>query len=303
MIIATTRVQLLNFIMEPSYKKKRDAIYNDIELKSVEPKPTRLDKPYASLGEDRNSENVYQEIQIVNESQPVTPAATKRGKKQAAGYNYLWVIALVAMVASILAIVGVIIVAGVYVSALQENTATLTRQIVELENKFNQTQGSNLDQDISLVNKLQQFETTINRKLNSLQNTTTEQLSNLQSSVDTLNTAKNTAMEQLSSLQSSVNTLNTAKNTAMEQLSSLQSSVNTLNTAKNTAMARLSSLQSSVNTLTTRINSPVNLYQNCIQETTSCTNSASGSTYVKYCVTHSLSINITVSIVHYILYT
>ena len=133
------------------------------------------------------------------------------------------------MVASILAIVGVIIVAGVYVSALQENTATLTRQIVELENKLNQTH-----------------------------------------------------------------------NTAMTQLSSLQSSVNTLNTYKSTSTARLSSLQSSVNTLTTRVNSPVNLYQNCSQETRSCTNSASGSTYVKYCVTPSLHINITVSIVYLI---
>ncbi len=33
----------------------------------------------------------------------------------------------------------------------------------------------------------------------------------------------------------------------------------------------IDSLQSSVNSLTTRVNSPVNLYQNCIQETESCT--------------------------------
>ena len=191
-IIATTRVQLLSFIMDPSYKKKRDAIYKGVELKSVEPKPTRLEEHYASLGADRNRENVYQEVQIVKEPQPVMPATTKRGKKPSTGCNYLWAVALVAMVASILAIVGVIIVAGVYVSTLQENTATLTRQIVELEKKLNQTQ---------------EFGTTVNDKLNSLQNTTTEQLNNLQS----LNTDRDTTMAQLSSLQSSVNTLNTAK--------------------------------------------------------------------------------------------
>ena len=102
----------------------------------------------------------------------------------------------------------------------------------------------------------------------------------------------------IETVQCSVNTLNT---TTMTQLSSLQSSVNTLSIAKNTTMAQLSSVQSSMNILTTRVNSPVNLYQNCIQETRSCTNSASGSTYAKYCYTSTLHINITVSIVHYIL--
>ena len=214
--------------MDPSYKKKRDAIYKGVELTSVQPKPTRLEEHYASLGADRNSENVYQEIQIVKEPQPVTPAATKRGKKPSTGHNYLWTVGLVAMVASILAIVGVIIVAGVYVSVLQENTATLTRQIVELKNELNQTQWQvndlqsiqnglqlslantntqvdNQTREISLVNKLQEFDTTINSKLNSLQNTTTEQLNSLQSF---LNTDRDTTMAQLSSLQSSVNTLN-----------------------------------------------------------------------------------------------
>ncbi len=52
---------------------------------------------------------------------------------------------------------------------------------------------------------------------------------------------------------------------------SLQSSVSSLNTANEATTTQLNSLQSSMSSLTTRVNSPVNLYQNCIQETRSCT--------------------------------
>ncbi len=55
-------------------------------------------------------------------------------------------------------------------------------------------------------------------------------------------------------LQKSVDMVNT---TTITQLSNLQFSVN--------------NIRSSVNYLTTEVNSPVNLYQNCIQETRSCT--------------------------------
>ena len=70
--------------------------------------------------------------------------------------------------------------------------------------------------------------------------------------------------------------------------------INTLTTTNNANMALLNSLQSSVGSLTTRVNSPVNLYQNCIQETRSCTGT-SGTGYLKDCVTPSLSVNKSVS--------
>ncbi len=70
--------------------------------------------------------------------------------------------------------------------------------------------------------------------------------------------------------------------------------LNTLTTINSTTMALLNSLQSSVGSLTTRVNSPVKLYQNCIQETRSCTGT-SGTGYLKDCVTPSLSVNKSVS--------
>ena len=285
--------------MDLSYKQKRDEIYKDVELKPVQPIPTtaRVEEQYARLGGERNTDNVYQEVQVVKEPPLITSATTKRGKKKANGRKCLWAIVLVL---SSLAIVGVIVTAGVYVSALQENTAIMIRQIKELEVRLNQTQETNQDQDINQVqriNKLQEFGTTMIDKLNSLQsmintaqNTTTGQLNSLQSSVDTLNT---TTIAQLNSLQSSVDT---DRDTTTAQLSSIQSSVDTLNIAKNTATTQLSSLQSSVNTLTTQVHSPVNLYQNCIQDTRSCTNQSSGSSYLKFCTTHSLRANVVVSV-------
>ncbi len=76
---------------------------------------------------------------------------------------------------------------------------------------------------------------------------------------------------------------------------SLQSSLSSLNTANGATTTQLNSLQSSVNSLTTRVNSPVNLYQNCTQETRSCTNAQSGSVYWKYCITPTLPVNKSVS--------
>ena len=215
--------------MAVNYKQNLEGVYENIELGKVQP---TIEQHYASLDTKLQNENVYQDIEILSEISSVKNAPQKREKKKAISHNYLWVIAVVAMAASILAIVGVIIVAGVYVSALQENTATLTRQIVELENKLNQTQ-----EITNQVHNIQRFDDNIMMidKLNSIQavlNTTTEQLS---------------------------------------------------------------SFQSSVNTLTTRVNSPVNLYQNCIQETRSCVRPALGPTWVTFCTTNPLPANITVS--------
>ena len=78
-------------------------------------------------------------------------------------------------------------------------------------------------------------------------------------------------MAQLVNLLSSINALNITANDFMAALNSLQSSVSSLNTTNAATMTQLNSLQSLVSSLTTRVNSPVNLYQNCIQETRSCT--------------------------------
>ncbi len=130
--------------------------------------------------------------------------------------------------------------------------------------------------------------------LNTTNGATATQLNSLQSSVTSLNTANEATTTRLNSLQSSVSSLNTANEATTTQLNSLQSSVNSLNTANEATTTQFNNLQSSVNSLTTRVNSPVNLYQNCIQETRSCTNTQS-SDYLKTCVTSTLPVNKSVS--------
>ena len=129
------------------------------------------------------------------------------------------------------------------------------------------------------------------------------ELNSLESSVSSLNRTNGAAVTQLNSLQSSVSSLNTTNQSTTTQLNSLQSSVSTLESVLNslspgqvvTTVNAISSLQSSVNSLTTRVNSPVNLYQNCTQETESCTSTQSGSAYRKFCTTPSLPVNKSVS--------
>ena len=91
---------------------------------------------------------------------------------------------------------------------------------------------------------------------------------------------------KLNSFQSSLDTFNTANSETRSELNHLQLSVNALNITDNVFMTQLNSLQSSVNSLTTRVNSPVNLYQNCIQETRNCTiGPRTTNTYWTWCET------------------
>ena len=145
---------------------------------------------YASLQETKTGDGVYQDLQVLNKSPTETVVSSIKGKNKSNRYKYFWVIGTVATALAILAIVGVIIVAGVFVSALQENTATLTRQIVELENKLNQTQWQVNDLQ-SIQNGIQLSLANTNTQVNSLQRSTTSQLSSLQSSVNTLTTRVN----------------------------------------------------------------------------------------------------------------
>ncbi len=99
-----------------------------------------------------------------------------------------------------------------------------------------------------------------------------------------------------------LNTLTTTNNATMALLNSLQFSVSTLEGVLSglgpgqvsEAINAISNLQSSVSSLTTRINSPVNLYQSCIQETRSCTG-ASRTGYLNDCITPYLPVNKSVS--------
>ena len=78
---------------------------------------------------------------------------------------------------------------------------------------------------------------------------------------------------------------NTEARAVKSQLSNVQSSVDSLTMGENITTNQLGSLQTSVDTLTTQVNSPVNLYQNCTQETSSCTITSSSGAYREACLT------------------
>lgn len=181
------------------------------------------EKQYANLETTNTGENIYQDLQMIT---PDTTSNTAPSKVKSSFYKF-WIIGGLATGLACLALMGIIITAGVCFSVLQENTVRLTRRIEQLENQLNPTQD-NQRESIVLPGQLQ-------------------------SSLENINT-------------------------------------------------QLSSLQSSVDSLTTRVNSPVNLYQNCIQETRSCTMS-SHSSYSSGCFTPTLPNNVTVSIIHLMTHT
>ncbi len=167
-------------------------------------------------------------------------------------------------------------------STVKSNFRQLLTDFQHLENEVVLNNSRKIDGVYSEVNAVNDRLQSSVSSLNTANGGTTTQLNSLQSSVSSLNAANGATTTQLNSLQSSVNSLNT---TTMTQLNSLQSSTTT----------QLNSLQTSVNSLTTRVNSPVNLYQNCIQETRSCTNAQFGSVYWNYCITPALPVNKSVS--------
>ncbi|XP_064402165.1 uncharacterized protein LOC135347949 isoform X2 [Halichondria panicea] len=153
----------------------------------------------------------------------------------------------------------------------------LMQEIQELKLQLNKTK------EASEANIAQLMNVTDNRFMT--------QLNNLESSVSSLNTANGATMTQLNNLESLVSSLNTANEATMTQLNSLESSVSSLNTANGATTTQLNSLQSSVGSLTTRVNSPVNLYQNCIQETRSCTLTQSDDVNWRACGTTTLPVD------------
>ena len=158
-----------------------------------------------------------------------------------------------------------------------DTSLTVMRSLLSLVNSL--SQGSDVGQPNNLQSSLD--------NLTSAQTDTTVQLNSLQSLVSNLSSDQALATAQLSSLQSSVATLTTAQSDTDTQVTSLQSSVSTLTTQQASTTTQVTSLQSSVTTLTTRINSAINLYQGCIEDTYSCSTGANGATdrFWDYCVT------------------
>ena len=111
------------------------------------------------------------------------------------------------------------------------------------------------------------------------------QVGNLQFKVQQLVNQLNQTLTELNNVQKD-----------LTQTSNLQMSIDAL--TNSSAVTQLSSLQSSVDTLTTRVNSPVNLYQNCRADKQTCTiDPASYPRYWARCSTQpGLPSNVTVRI-------
>ena len=220
---------------------------------------------------DRSSYNTSGEACAYEE--PILSIATEFKEKQEPKTNRCFVGVLAAVFISLLTAFLVAVVVLAISAHLQ--VGDLQSEVQQLKNQLNQTMA----------------------ELNTVQ-------SNLQSSMDAFQNSSATA--QLSSLQSEVQQLKNQLNQTMAELNTVQRDLTQMGNLQSSmdafenfsATAQLSSLQSSVDTLTTRVNSPVNLYQNCSQETRSCdVDTPSNATYRKYCytplipITHSVSTN------------
>ena len=97
--------------------------------------------------------------------------------------------------------------------------------------------------------------------------------------------------------QNNIKKINTEFN---EQLANLRAEHNAIHFAmdvtKKDIWTEIETVQSSMNTLTTRVNSSVNPYQKCRQDTTSCTIQPSGPllNYWVWCTTGDIPVNVTV---------
>ena len=99
----------------------------------------------------------------------------------------------------------------------------------------------------------------------------------------------NTTMEELDVLKNMVTQISLAYQQLQQEHLSLQSSVDTFRLDQIT-------LQSDVTTLKNQISSPVNLYQNCYEQTVECYLSPTMGRYWRQCSTGELPISITVSL-------
>ena len=93
----------------------------------------------------------------------------------------------------------------------------------------------------------------------------------------------------MNSFQSSVSTLQTSMS---DHVASLRSSVKNLTTELVSTATQTDSLQSLVSTLNSRIDSPVNLYQGCRRDISTC--ELQSNPFWRWCTTPSLSIDIEV---------
>ena len=163
--------------------------------------------------------------------------------------------------------------------------ANLT-QLGELHNAVSRNISSLRSDLVTVRNQVTSLQQTSNTAINSVR-TEVRNLQNIASR------NSSTLMTDLDAVNSQVTNL---EETTSGDISSIRMDVSTLQSA---ASRNSSSIQTQLNTFTISVNSrlatPVNLYQNCRQDTESCTLTHGNEYYKPYCHTSWLSINVTVS--------
>ena len=245
--------------------------YEDIDLQEGA-------KEYTSLRVTDHDGAIYQTL--VPSKTPSTTSSTKvvPTSKLALFVTLVTTVIVVSLVVIMGVIIAVLHTTASNESYLQE-IKTLQKEVQTLREIANRTGQEN-------ETTLNNFYEEILSKIDQLTTTTDTQLDSHLNKVLNLQSAMESLANQVNNLTIHVNSSYQVQETSVAHLA----------TAVGTITNQVNSFQSSMDTLNTRINSPVNIYQNCIKDTASCEGSPLAKTsYRKACITPTLPINTTVS--------
>ena len=175
----------------------------------------------------------------------------------------------------------------------------LQARITQLDNALSSVEPTDDGTVMEDIDYLMQTLMNLELQLNSTDKRYSDQLELVSSNLTKLETLQATVdgidiSGQLQDLWLFVRTVNSTQNVLSNQLKNISMATDMFITKNN---AELSDLQSSVNDLTNRLNTSTDLYQDCINETESCTlaTNESSSSYHEECATPTLPITRNVS--------
>ena len=176
----------------------------------------------------------------------------------------------------------------------QSNATSLVNQVVILQNQSQQSQHKIMQVE-GHIGDLMLGQNNLQKNLNATQNNLTlvrYQISNVQNQLSTAQSEVESVDNGVTELQGQLTTIQTNVTTLYTQMNSLRQQFTTAQTNVAMVSSQATSLQA---TLNNHLSSPIQLYSNCRQDTTSC----SVSTLLNderrlLCSTPSLSANITV---------
>ena len=289
-----------------------DNVYEDMQMGAQE------NNPVASASDDVCTQVTTQEVpsSLVQERslrEKLTAFHKKTWSKST--FTLISVAVLVSILA--LSLVAVIVYRPI-ASSSSEEIAQLQASFRRLEIQVNLSQVENLSIRNSL-NQLQVEKEIIQEEVRNktLANSSSEEITQLQASFRRLEIQVNLSQVENLSIRRSLNHLQVEKEIIQEEAQNKTLQLGMLFRQVNTVFANISGklemlymdfnvtygeqvllelddIESDINQLEDKINSPVNLYENCIQVIESC-NSEFGLTNVTQCYTPYIAMNVTVS--------